>query len=221
MKLEATIRKAALGKPRDEARDILIAEYNRHGKDPPGQPFLDRRLDMILAPNTPIDRAVRGVEDLTAIAGAGHRLMKFLQGFPRTLPPVLRQADIILIPDYHQTSRVVLDKDAQSWLGQVETVALTFRDMSHIGVNLRATAPRFNGGEIKVSVADRDVGVLSDADSDPYWQVLTETALDQTVVASTIAVRTRDTDGSWRLDLGAPKDTIDTSFLREEDLPED
>ena len=74
------------GEPRDEAREIMVEEYRKVGKEPPGQPILDRRVDMLLAPRTPVSRVTDLVEGVSVLVGAATRFKKLFDG--AGLPPV-------------------------------------------------------------------------------------------------------------------------------------
>lgn len=206
-RFDAVCREAIRGKSRDEAREIIIEEYRKVGKQPPGQPILDRRVDILLAPRTP-ESAVTGlVEGVSMLVGAATRFKRMLQDSSVIDEQVRHRPDLFLKPDWHRTCRVDLVDDAQSWIGVVPlTGILSFRDISMIMVNVQATAPQDEGGALLVKVGERTVGSVAGAGSEPLWEVLEVKIGDEFPVGSTSALRTQDSDGLWRLDLGAPEE---------------
>ena len=57
-----------------------------------------------------------------------------------------------------------------------------------------------------VKVGERTVGTAWRGGSEPLWEVLQVMIGDEFPVGSTAALRTQDSDGLWRLDLGAPEE---------------
>jgi hypothetical protein len=144
---------------------------------------------------------------------------KIFQGPTEDDLGALRKVDVFVSPNWHKTCQVALDDDAQSRLDETEVPGIVaFRDMSGIAVTIKATVPRDRGGELEVLVGDRRVGAIADSESDPYWEVIQGDPQPDTTVA-TQALRTRDSNGDWRLDLGAP-DRI-RRRPRFEDFPQD
>jgi hypothetical protein len=204
-KLDAHCREAMKDKPRDEAREILIEEYGRVGEQPPGQPLLDRKLDMLIAPTSAASRTRDVVGSVSTLVGVGAYFKKILQGPNQDDLGSHRKADVFASPNWHHTCQVVLDDDAQSRLGETEAPGIVaFRDMSGIAVTIKATARRAQGGELGVLVGNCRVGAISDSGSVPYWEVIQDDPQPEVTVA-TQALRTRDGNGDWRLDLGAPQ----------------
>jgi hypothetical protein len=206
-------------KSRDEAREILIEQYGRIGEQPPGQPLLDRKLDMLIAPTTAASRISDVVDSVSTLVGAGAHLKKIFQDPNEDDLEGHRRVDVFVSPNWHKTCQVALDDDAQSRLDETEVPGiLAFRDMSGIAVTIKASVPRAQAGELEVLVGERRVGAISDSDSDPYWEVIEDDPQPETTVA-TQALRTRDSDGAWRLDLGAPERMMQRP--RFEDFPQD
>jgi hypothetical protein len=206
-KFDAACRAAIHGKSRDEAREIMIEEYRKIGQEPPGQPMFDRRLDLLLAPRTPTNSVSDVVEGVSVLVGAATRFKKLLEGPTDSDREDMRRGDLHLTPDWHHTCPVELVDDAQSWIADVPVMGIiSYRDLSPIRVNVQATATKGEGGVLMVTVGDRPVGTLSESGSDPFWAVLQLKNDDAFPVGSTGALRSRDPDGQWRLDLGAPKD---------------
>jgi hypothetical protein len=219
-KFDSECRAAMKGKSRDEAREILIEQYRRIGEQPLGQPLLDRKLDMLITPTSPTSRVNDLVDGIGSLVGAGFRLKKLFQGPTDEDLRFRHKADLHAMPDWHRMSRVNLVEDAQSWLGEIEVSGLVaFRDMSAIAVIIEATAPRTDGGILRVLVGERQAGVIPDSESDVYWEVVQRDHTDLPATMATLALRTRADDGLWRLDLGAP-DRV-RPRLRFEDFPQD
>jgi hypothetical protein len=129
--LEAAVRRAAAGKSRDEAREILIAEHRRRGKEPLGQPLLDRQLDAILTQRTPADWAILQADGVAAVVGMGTRLVQLFRSAQDDDWPEIVY-DVTLVSDWHRTYPVIVDADAQDWVGEVEPGLLTFRDLTTV-----------------------------------------------------------------------------------------
>lgn len=219
-RFDAQCRVAMKGKTRDEAREILIDRYRRIGEQPLGQPLLDRKLEMLIAPTSPASRINDLVDGIGSLVSAGVRLKKMFQGSSDDGSSARRQADCHVMPDWHHTCRVDLVDDAESWLGAVEVSGLVaFRDMGAIAVIIEAAAPRAGGGDLRVLVGERLAGVIPDAEADAYWEVVGRDHAELPVTMATLALRTRDRDGLWRLDLGAPGRV--RPRLPFEDLPPD
>ena len=219
-RFDSECREAMKGKSRDEAREILIEQYRRIGEEPLGQPLLDRKLDMLIAPTSPTSRINDVVDGISSLIGAGVRLKKMLQGPTEEDLRSHRKADLHVNPDWHHMSRVDLVDDVQAWLGEVEVSGfVAFRDMSAISVFIEASAPRADGGVLRVLVGERQAGVIADSDSDVHWEVVQQDHTDGMATIGTLALRTRDNDGLWRLDLGAP-DRVNPR-IRFEGFPQD
>jgi hypothetical protein len=198
----------------------MIEEYRKVGKEPPGQPILDRRVDMLLAPRTPESVVTGLVEGVSLLVGAATRFKKMLQDSSTIADQVQHPADLFLKPDWHHTCQVELVDGAQSWIGEVSLAGfLSYRDISMIRVNIQATAPHDEGGILVVRVGDRTVGTAADAGSKPLWDVLQVRMGEEFPVGSTAALRTQDSDGLWRLDLGAPEEV--RHWPRFDDLQDD
>ncbi|MGA3149137.1 MAG: hypothetical protein ABSF33_16930 [Acidimicrobiales bacterium] len=75
-----------------------------------------------------------------------------------------------------------------------------------IMVNVQATAPQDEGGALLVKAGERTVGSVAGAGSEALWDVLEVEIGDEFPVGSTSALRTQDSDGVWRPDLGAPEE---------------
>ncbi len=217
---DATCRAAMRGKSRDEAREIMIEEYRKIGQEPPGQPLLDRRVDMLLAPRTPVNGVTDLVEGVSVLVGTANRFKKLLEGAADSNKEVRHHSDLFLHADWHHTCQVELVDDAQSWIGDVPLMGIiAYRDLSAIMVNVQATATKDEGGVLMVKVGERTVGTLSESGSDPFWEVLQVKVGDAFPVGSTGALRSQGPDGLWRLDLGAPEEV--RHWPRFDDLPED
>jgi hypothetical protein len=205
-KIDAACRQAMAGKTRDEARVILVEQYREHGEEPPGQPLLDARLDFLRRPTSTADTAKDWADGVAAVVGFGRGLKKVLTDeHPGDDEP---HADLMIIPDWNHTARVELVDDAETWLGEIEGGLVRFRDVTTVNVDLQATGAREAGGRIVVSNHDRRVGLVAEENIDELWSVLGLEGTEGFPVASTHALRTRDTQtGLWRLDLGMPKST--------------
>jgi hypothetical protein len=218
-RFDAVCREAVRGKSREEARDILVEEYRKTGQEPPGQPLLDRRVDLLLAPRTPVNGITDVVEAASMLVGAATRFKKLLQNASESEGDVGYHTDLYLKGDWHHTCQVELVDSAQSWIGDLPITGLiSYRDLSLIDVNVQATASKKEGGVLKVKAAERPVGVLSESGSDPFWEVLEVKVGVEFPVGSTKALRSQDPAGLWRLDLGAPEDV--RKWLRLDD-PQD
>jgi hypothetical protein len=206
-KFDAICQEAVRGKSREEARDIMVEEYRKTGQEPPGQPLLDRRVDLLLTPRTPVNGVSDVVKAASLLVGAAIRFKKLLQDASASDGAVRHHTDLYLKGDWHHTCQVELVENAQSWIGDLPITGLiSYRDLSLIGVNVQATASKNEGGVLKVKVGERPAGVLSKSGSDPFWEVLEVKVGDEFPVGSTMALRSQDPDGLWRLDLGAPED---------------
>jgi hypothetical protein len=206
-KFDAVCREAIRGKSRDKAREIMVEQYRKAGQEPPGQPLLDRRVDQLLAPRTPVNGVSDLVEAASVLVGAATRLKKLLQDASDDNGVVRHHSDLYLKGDWHHTSQVELVDGAQSWIGDLPITGLiSYRDLSMIDVNVQASASKNEGGVVMVKVGERLVGVLSESGADPFWEVLEVGVGDGFPVGSTVALRSQDPDGLWRLDLGAPED---------------
>lgn len=215
---DARCREAMRGKSRDEAREILVNQYERIGEEPPGQPLLDRKLDMLIAPVSASRRMSDVVDSVSTLIGLGAHVKKIFQGPNEDDLAAFQRVDVFAKPNWHHTCQVALDDDAQLRLGETEELgSVAFRDMSAIAVTIKGTMPRDRGGVLEVLVGDRRVGAISDSDSDPYWEVIHHDPQPETTIA-TQALRTRDGNGNWRLDLGAPEGL--RRRLRFEDFPQ-
>ena len=218
-RFDAQCREAMRDKLRDEAREILIEQYGQIGEEPPGQPLLDRKLDMLIAPGSAAKRVSDLVDSVSTLVGVSAHVKKIFQGPTEEDMRTLRKTDVFASPNWSHTIKVQLDDDAQSRLGESEAPGIvTFRDMSGIAVTIKATLPRAEGGVLEVIVGNRRVGTVADSDSDPYWKVIDEDPQPETTIG-TQALRTRDSDGDWRLDLGAPDKVRRPP--RFEDFPQD
>jgi len=207
-RFDAQCREAMKDKSRDEAREILIEHYGRIGEQPPGQPLLDRKLDMLIAPVTAATRVSDILDSVSALAGMTAHVKKIFQAPTHDDMAKLRKADVFAKPNWNRTCRVDLDDGAQSKLDETGAAAsVSFRDMSGIAVTIRAAAPRADGGELEVLVGEVRVGAIADSDSDPYWDVIEDDPQPDTTIA-TQALRTRESNADWRLDLGAPERII-------------
>jgi hypothetical protein len=109
--------------------------------------------------------------------------------------------------DWSDTHRVLLDDDAQDWIGDARVVLVDFRNLSPVSAVLQASGERSTGGQIVVLIDGR-AGVLDDADSDPFWELLTSGRDPSANRAATMVFRSKDTDGLWRLDVGGPKNVM-------------
>jgi hypothetical protein len=217
-RFDAQCREAMRDKSRDEAREILIGQYGRIGEQPPGQPLLDRKLDMLITPASAATRVSDIVDSVSTLVGVTAHIKKIFQG-PTAEDMRLRKPDVFASPNWSHTIKVALDHDAQSSLGESEAPGIVaFRDMSGIAVTIKATLPRAEGGVLEVLVGNRRIGTVADSDSDPYWESIEEDPQPETTIGIQ-ALRTRDSDGDWRLDLGAP-DKV-RRRPRFEDFPED
>lgn len=206
-KFDAICREAIRGKSRDEAREITVEEYRKAGQKPPGQPLLDRRVDLLLAPRS----SVNGISDIAEVAslmvGAATRFKKLLEDASDDSRAVSHHSDLYLKGDWHHTSQVELVDGAQSWIGDLPITGLiSYRDLSMIDINVQTSASKNEGGVMKVKVGERPVGLLSEPGSDPFWEVLEDKIGGRFAVGSTTALGSKDPDGLWRLDLGAPVD---------------
>jgi hypothetical protein len=205
-RFNAECRAAIKGRPRDEARAILVEQYERFGRQPLGQPLLDRKLDMLLTPSTVSSRVSDVVDSTSTLIGAGIRLKRMFQNSTHDDPIQHQEADLHVMPDLHQTVPVTLTDDAQSWLGQVELTGLfAFRDISMIAVTIEPSAARDDGGTLHVLVNGRLAGVLPDADSSRYWEVIQRGPSNALATLSSYGLRSRDEQDLWRLDMGLPK----------------
>ena len=141
-KFDAVCRQAIQGRVPDEAREIMVEEYRKVGQEPPGQPILDRRVDMLLAPRAPVNGVTDLVEGVSLFVGAATRFKKLLEGPTDSERQDMHRSDLFLKPDWHHTCQVELVDDAQSWIGDVPLTGLiSYRDLSLITVNVQATAP--------------------------------------------------------------------------------
>ncbi len=205
LKFDTECREAMKDKTRAEARAILIEQYRRIGEQPLGQPLLDRKLDMLIAPVSASSRISDVVDGVSTLVGAGVRLRKILQGPTEEDLRSHRKSDLHVTPDWHHTCRVAVTADAESWLGEVDVTGLiAFRDMSAIAITIEASDPRVEGGELRAFVDDRLAGTITDSDSEPFWAVIEGDATDILATLGTYALRTQD-GGQWRLDVGVPE----------------
>ncbi len=185
----------------------MVEEYRKTGQEPPGQPLLDRRVDLLLAPRAPVNGVSDFVEAVSLLVGAATRFKKLLQDASDSDGAVRHHSDLYLKGDWHHTCQVDLVDNAQSWIGGLPITGLiSYRDLSIIDVRVQATASQNEGGVLEVKVGERPVGVLSESGSDLFWEVLGVKVGDEFLVGSTVALRSQEPDGLWRLDLGAPED---------------
>ena len=200
-------------------REIMVEEYRRLGQEPPGQPILDRRVDLLLAPRSPVNGVTDLVEGVSLLVGAATRFKKLLDGAAGG-NEVGHHSDLFLKADWHHTCQVELVDDAQSWIGEVPVMGIiAYRDLSPIMVNIQVTAAKDEGGVLMVKVGERPVGTLSKSGSDPFWEVLQAKVGGEFPVGSTGALRSQDRDGLWRLDVGAPEEV--RHWPRFDDLPDE
>jgi hypothetical protein len=217
-RFDAAARRAMAGKSRDEAREILIGQFRREGKEIPGEPFLDMRLDLLLAPNTPVERAKLHIDAVGTLIRAGGRL-KGLVTDPDSHSMYRSWSDIFIEPDWTDSHRVLLDENVQDWIGDVPITGLVdFRDLSVVGMLLEASGERDAGGQIVALVDGRRAGVLHDLGSEPFWELMASGPGPSAKRASTMGVRTKDSQGLWRLDVGGVKSV---RYLPRRPSPED
>jgi hypothetical protein len=200
-------RKVMAGKSRDEAREILIEQFRREDQEIPGGPLLEMRLDLLLAPDTPSEKVRLYIDSVGALARAGGRLKDLFTGEDSgsvNMPP----GNILMGPDWSDANRVLLDDDAQDWIGDARVVVVDFRNLSPVSAVLQASGERSTGGQIVVLIDGRRAGVLDDADSGPFWELLTSGPDPSGNRAVTTVFRSKDSDGLWRLDVGGPKNVM-------------
>ena len=174
---------------------------------------------MLLAPRTAVSGVTDLVEGVSVLIGAATRFKKFFDAEPGRENQVRHHSDLFLEADWHHTCPVELEDDAQSWIGDIPLMGIiSFRDISPIMVHIQATGPQDLDGVLLVKVGERRVGVLAESGSDPFWNVLQVKIGDGYPVGSAGALRSQDTDGRWRLDLGAPKNV--RRWPRLDDLPD-
>ncbi len=206
-KFDDAARKAIAGKSRDEAREILIEQFRREGKEIPRGPLLEMRLDLLLAPDTPSERVRLYIDSVGSLAGAGGRLKDLFTGADSgsiNMPP----GNIVMGPDWSDAHKVLLDDDAQERIGEARVILVDFRNLSPVAAVLQASGERSTGGQIVVLIDGRRAGVLDDADSGPFWELLTSSPDPSANRAVTTVFRSKDSDGLWRLDVGGPKNVL-------------
>jgi hypothetical protein len=201
------VRKAIAGKSRDEARVILIDHMRREREEILGDPLLDMRLDLLLA-DTPAEKLKLHIDGIGTLFRAGGRLKDLLMNADSS---TIRKSlgNIVIQPDWSQTHRVLLDEGAQDWIGDVDIAGLMdFRNLSNVSALLEVNGERHNGGRIVILIDGRRVGVLEEVNSGSFWELLASGPNPSANRASTLALRTKDSDGLWRLDIGSPKSVL-------------
>jgi hypothetical protein len=200
-----TVRRAIAGKSRDEARDILIEHLRSAGEEILGEPLLEMRLDLLLAPDTPAEKVKLHIDGIASLARASGRL-KGLFTDADSSSIGNRLGNIVIQPDWSHTQRILLDDGAQDWIGDVDVAGLVdFRNVSNVSALLQANGERQNNGRIVILIDGRRAGVLDDVDSGPFWDLRASGPDPSANRVSTIALRTKDSGGLWRLDIGGPK----------------
>jgi hypothetical protein len=201
------VRKAIAGKSRDEARDILIEQFRRESKDIPGEPLLEMWLDLLLATDTPSERVRAQIDSIGSLVRTGGRLKGLFAGADSTFEK--SWGNIVIQPDWSHTHKVLLDNDAQDWIGDIDIAGLVdFRNLSNVSALLQASGERHKGGHVVILIDGRRAGVLDDVDSGPFWELLASGPDPSANRASTMALRTKGPDGLWRLDIGGPKSVM-------------
>jgi hypothetical protein len=204
--LYAIVRRESQGKTRDEAREILVSETRRAGGEPIGQPFLDRQLDVILTSDSPVEKARQFVDGMGAVFKVGANLVNTIRSTGNDHPDFADRPDISFRGDRHFLCQVLLADGVEDWIGELPSVgSISYRDLGFVRVKLTRTAPRAVGAEIAITVNGRRAGVLDPAHSEPFWDLWDADGVEPDDVAGTVAFRTLDVDGTWRLDVGAPE----------------
>jgi hypothetical protein len=206
--IRTTVRARSRGKTRDEARQILIDEIESRGQEVPAQPWLDARLDAILAGDHPGDRARATVEAVSALGEAGFRIYKMFK--THRAEDSDDQASEALqgffAQDAHKSVEIELDVGVEEWIGHVEDEALfTFRDVSA----LRLTLHLSTDGAVVAHVGDRRVGTLDEDAAESFRPCFSMFGRQRQVLRGR-GGRYRDPDGRWHVYVNLP----DEHFLR-------
>lgn len=216
--LYAVVHRELQGKTRDEAREILIRETRRVGGEPMGQPFLDRQLDTILAPDTPVEKARQYVDGIGTAVNAGTYFVNVLRSPGADHADFTDRPDVQFTGDLHRPCQVLLSDGVEDWIGTIPSVgSISYRDLSSIKVKLTCSPRRVDGGEITATVDGRKVGILDPGHAEPFGDLLEGKGSEPGDVAGAGAIRSLDQDGIWRLDLGAPQKIIRSLKWQEPD----
>jgi hypothetical protein len=165
--VRAAVRSRARNKTRDEARQILIDEIRSHGQEVPAQPWLDARLDGILASDSPVDRARVTVEAVSALGDMGLKIIKTVKTHRdgNWNDPGSEESWGFFPPDRHRSVEIERDDDTQRWIGHAggETT-FTFRHLGSLRLNLHLSTD----GTVVAQVGGRRAGTLNDTDAEVF-----------------------------------------------------
>jgi hypothetical protein len=208
--VRAAVRSRSRGKSRDEARQILVDEIRAHGQEVPAQPWLDARLDGILASDNPVDRAKVTVEAVSALGDLGVKMFKMFKthtveedsndpGFDETWMGFFPQ-------EMHQSVEIELDDDVQGWIGHVdEETSFQFQNLG----SLRLTLHLSPSGTVVAHVGDRRAGVLNDTDAEVFRPCFSAFGKERHALLAR-GSRYRTPDGRWHVYVNPPEE----HFLR-------
>jgi hypothetical protein len=219
--IRAAVRARAQGRTRDEARAILIEEMGAHGQDIPAQPWLDVRLDGVLAGDGPKDRAQATVEAVSVLGEIGLRMIRLLKTHASDDADTTEsgQRSGFLKVDRSRSVEIDLDDDAQTWIGQVDNdTVFKFRDVGSMRLDLHLSTD----GTVVAYIGERRVGVVGTTDAEifrPCFSLFGK----PTQILWTSGTRYKTPDGRWHLYVNLP----DEHFARlggldiqtEDDLP--
>jgi hypothetical protein len=211
---EANLRREAIeeararstGKSREEVREILIAELQTRGLQPPPPSAMELELDGIMEHGIlgRVRLAGRGIATFIGIGNTIKDFRRHLQAEDTDL--TLSNAPILVDPDRSLPSvEVQVDPDAEHLLDPTsDHEKIEHADDDIVLVRLKAVGSPIIGGLIAIFLGNHRVGVLSLADSAAYRALLeASTRSNQPLLAE--AVRRRSPDGTWHLYLFQPR----------------
>jgi hypothetical protein len=206
--VRTAVRSRAEGKSRDEARQILVDEIRSRGQEVPAQPWLDTRLDTILASDSPKDRAKLTIEAMSAVGDVGLKMIKMFRAHTAEVSdhPGSEQRGGFFLQDTKKSVEIEIGDDVQGWIGQVdEETTFSFRNVSA----LRLTLHLATDGTVVAHVGDRRAGALNQTDAEVFRPCFSAFGTHRNALSAR-GSRYRTPDGRWHLYVNPPKE----SFLR-------
>jgi hypothetical protein len=203
--IRVAVRSGAQGKTRDEARQLLIDELRSRGQEIPAQPWLDARLDGILAIGSRSDQVKITVDVISSVGEMGLKMFKKYQDRSREDGDRAGEVGLSNFPipwDKRQSVEVALDDDAQDWIGALdEEMLLKFRQIGALNLKLSLAAD----GTVVVNVGDRRAGILPEVGAAAFRPFFSWLSNDDHPLR-VHGTRYQSPDGHWHLYVNQPKE---------------
>jgi hypothetical protein len=221
-KIRVAVRSGAQGKTRDEARQLLVDELRSRGQEIPAQPWLDARLDGILANDSRSDQVKTTVEVINSVGEMGLKMYKRYKDLSREDPGPVGVKGLRNHPipwDKRQSIEVALDHDAQNWIGALEEeMLLKFRQVGALTLELSRTSD----ATVVVSVGDRRAGILPEVGAEAFRPLFSWLGNDDHPLR-VHGTRYQSPEGRWHLYVNLPKERfsrlVSLDIEMDDDLP--